>query len=71
MLNDHVWVIRNQDGLFVNPKYRSFYTGMTTGFTFYESKKSLRDDFSKLGKGYYLEYISFKKIPDGERVYVD
>ncbi|MCE5220169.1 MAG: hypothetical protein LLF98_02580 [Clostridium sp.] len=74
MLNKQVGVIRNQDGYFVNMRqikgghYYTLYNGITTGFTFYENKKTMDNDLKILGEGFYTEYISLKDIPDGIRI---
>lgn len=69
MLNEFVWVIKNQDGYYVNAKFKALFTGHTTGFTFYSKKETMQKNLDTLGEGYYAEYINLKDIPDGKRVY--
>jgi len=70
MLKDEMcWVIKNQDGLFVNPKFRALFSGITSGFTGYVDENILKEDLEMLGEGYHCEYINYNEIPMGERVY--
>ena len=74
MQNEMVYVIKNQDGLFVNPKFRALFSGITSGFTFYGSEDLAREKLSRLGgldelNGCYLDYINLKDVPRGERIY--
>lgn len=71
MFDQQCWVIRNEDGYFVNAKFGALFTGITTGFIVYNNEETARKDLDKLGREYYLEYINLKDIPKGERVYIE
>lgn len=72
---DQCWVIRNADGYYVNVRgtkkgyFYTLYTGLTSGFTFYTSKKKMEDDLGLLGEGFYYQYINLNNIGDGERIH--
>lgn len=69
MPNQECWVIKNQDGYYVNPRFRALFSGHATGFTFFTIEETAKKRLGKLGEGYYLEYVNLNDIPDGERVY--
>jgi hypothetical protein len=69
MLNEMVWVIRNEDGYFVNPKYGSLYTGITSGFMGHTREEEVKKSLERLGEGYSVEYVNLSDIPNGERIY--
>lgn len=71
MFDQQCWVIKNEDGYFVNAKFGALFIGITTGFIAYDNEETARKDLDKLGREYYLEYINLKDIPKGERVYID
>ena len=74
MPNRQEWVIKNQDGHFINVRrikkgyYYTRYTGVTTGFASYENEETMRKDLEMLGEGFRAEYIKLNEIPDGIRV---
>lgn len=68
MTDQQVWVIVNEDGYYVNPKYLSLYTGLCTGFTYYNNKKTMQKDLDMLGGRYRVVYININDISEGERV---
>jgi len=71
MLKDEMcWVIKNQEGYYVNPKFGALFDGYTTGFVFYGKKEILKKNLKMLGEGYYSEYLNLKDVPQGERVYI-
>jgi len=69
MQQERCWVIKNQDNYYVNPKFKVLFTGLCTGFTGYTDKETMQKDLDMLGEGYYSEYIYYKNIPEGRRVY--
>lgn len=71
MLNREVWVIKNQDGYFINPQHLTRCTGITTGFKFYNNKEIVKKKLEGLGKKYHSEYINLMNIPAGEMIYPD
>ncbi|MFA6843706.1 MAG: hypothetical protein WCR33_04820 [Bacilli bacterium] len=68
--NAMVYVIKKEDGLYVNAKFGALFTGRTSGFSGYGDKEEMKKDLEKLGDGYYGEYINLNEIPIGERVYL-
>jgi len=68
MKDEQCWVIK-KEGYYVNPKYRSLYTGIATGFTFYSSEETMKKNLEALGEGFHSDYINLKDVPDGERIY--
>ncbi len=64
-----VWVIKNQDGYYVNPDFQVLFTGHTSGFITYSNKETMEEDLEMLGEGYYSEYININDIPKGERIF--
>jgi hypothetical protein len=62
-------VIRNREGYFVNPKYGSLYTGITTGFMGHTREEEVKKSLEKLGEGYYAEFVNLNDIPNGKRIY--
>jgi hypothetical protein len=71
MFDQQCWVIKNQDGYYVNAKFRALFSGITTGFTGYANKETMQKDLGRLGEGYHSEYINLKNIPKGKRVYLE
>lgn len=71
MFDQQCWVIKNKDGYYVNPDFKALFTGITTGFTGYINKETMKKDLEMLGERYHAEYINLKDIPKGERVYED
>ena len=69
--DERCWVIKNEDGYYVNAKFRALFTGLCTGFTGYMNEDVMKKDLDMLGENYHAEYIWYKDIPEGERVYLD
>lgn len=69
MFDQQCWVIKNEDGYFVNAKFGVLFTGITTGFTAYTNEETMKKDLEMMGEDYYSRYINLKDIPKGERVY--
>jgi hypothetical protein len=70
--NQQCWVIK-KGKYYVNAGFKALFTGRTTGFVGYDKDKEgiMKKDLEMLGEGYYAEYINFREIPDGERIYLD
>lgn len=71
MPDEQCYVIKNEDGYYVNAKFRALFTGITSGFSGYGDENEARKDLERLGRGYHLEYINLKDVPKGERIYKD
>jgi len=69
MPDRQVWVIKNQDGYFINPQHLTRCTGITTGFKFYNNEETAKRKLELLGKEYHSEYINLMDIPNGEMIY--
>lgn len=83
MVNKMVYVILDRDGNYIAPGnfintrqteqgwYFFKFTGDSTGFVFYTSKKTAEFELNALrGLGYdfVLEYVDFNLIPKGKRI---
>lgn len=66
------WVIKNEQGYYVNANFGAMFTGIATGFIFYDAdkKETMQKDLERLGEGYYCEQVNLNEVPDGKRVYI-
>jgi hypothetical protein len=71
MQDKMVYVIKNENGYYVNPKFGALFSGITSGFIFYNNKDIIKQDLKKLNDKHYSEYINLKDIPRGKRIYYD
>jgi len=71
MLNKEVWVIKDQEGYYINPQHLTRCTGITTGFKFYTAEEAVKGKLEVLGEKYHYEYINLMDIPNGEMLYMD
>ena len=69
MQSEMVYVIKNEDGHYVNAKFGALFTGRTSGFRGYGDEGMAKKDLEKLGDSYSMEHILYRNIPKGERVY--
>jgi hypothetical protein len=78
--DERVGVIKDRDGHFVNVRqtkggyYYTIYSGITTGFTFYDeaSELTMKNDLKvlkALNEGFRSEYINYHDIPEGVRIH--
>jgi len=70
MQDEMVWVIKNENGYFVNANFGALFTGRTSGFSGYGREEEMKKDLEKLGEGFKAKYINMNEIPRGERVYI-
>ena len=69
MQSEMVYVIKNEDGYYVNAKFGALFTGRNSGFSGYGDEGMVKKDLERLGEGYYAEYVNLCDIPKGERIY--
>ena len=69
MRDEQVYVIKNKDGYYLNANYGVLFSGVTSGFIFYNNTDTLRRDLERLGEGYHSEHVNFSELPNGKRIY--
>ncbi len=71
--DERVWVIKNSEGYYVNPKFKALFSGLCSGFIFYDKDKeeTIQKDLDMLGVGYHSEQVNLNEVADGVRVYID
>ena len=53
MFDQQCWVIRNEDGYFVNAKFGALFTGITTGFVVDENEEKYCLEISDGAVGWF------------------
>lgn len=73
--NQKIYVIRDREGNFIAPieikkgYYYSIYTGIASGFIYYNKKQTAEEKLKLLNKqfkyNFILDYINLRDIPNG------